>query len=86
MITLPFKTVSPLFEMEKSGEQPFTYRKIDYLDSRFAILKQRMDRPDIASEIAIAITNQSPEHNCTRALPFEFPLATVTSWRRSNRE
>jgi len=68
LITLPFKTVSPLFEMEKSGEKPFTVRKIDYLDSRFAILKRYMDQPTRTEPIAIAITNPATGETFIRRL------------------
>jgi len=36
---LEFKTVSPLFEMERDGIKPFTIRRIDK-DSRFRALSQ----------------------------------------------
>ena len=68
MITLPFKQVSPLYEMAKSGEMPFTVRKIDYLDSRFAILKQRMERAYIGDDLAIQITNPATSESFTRKL------------------
>jgi hypothetical protein len=33
-----FKTVSPLFEMERDGIKPFTTRLIDKADTRFDVL------------------------------------------------
>jgi len=35
---IEFKSVSPLFEMEKAGEKPFTTRKIEAGDKRFLYL------------------------------------------------
>jgi hypothetical protein len=40
MKLIDFKTVSPLFEQEASGEKPFTVRKIDKADPRFRALGQ----------------------------------------------
>lgn len=40
MKVIDFKTVSPLFEMERDGEKPFTTRKIDPKDKRFRALAQ----------------------------------------------
>jgi len=37
---IDFKTVSPLFEMERDGEKPFTTRKIEKGDKRFRALSQ----------------------------------------------
>ena len=68
MTTLPFKQFSPLYEMAKSGEMPFTVRKVDYLDSRFAILEQRMERAYIGDDIAICITNPATGDTFTRKL------------------
>lgn len=38
MKVIEFKTVSPLFEMERDGTKPFTERKIDHKDKRFIYL------------------------------------------------
>ena len=40
MKILNFKSVSPLFEMERNGEKPFTTRKVDSKDKRFRALSQ----------------------------------------------
>jgi len=40
MKILEFRSVSPLFEMERDGTKPFTTRKIDYKDKRFRALSQ----------------------------------------------
>jgi hypothetical protein len=40
MKILDFKSVSPLFEMERDGDKPFTTRKIDQKDKRFRALSQ----------------------------------------------
>lgn len=40
MKIIDFKTVSPLFEMERDGEKPFTTRKRDSKDKRFRALAQ----------------------------------------------
>lgn len=37
---IEFKTVSPLFEMERDGIKPFTTRLVDYHDCRFRALAQ----------------------------------------------
>ena len=37
---LSFKTVSPLFEMERDGAKPFTVRLFDYKDPRFRALSR----------------------------------------------
>ena len=80
MITLPFKTVSPLFEMELSGTKPFTVRRIDYLDSRFAILKRYMDQPDRKETIAITITNPATGETFTRRLRSLEYLRLAPGW------
>jgi hypothetical protein len=41
---IEFKSVSPLFEMERDGTKPFTTRLVDYQDPRFRALVQW--RPD----------------------------------------
>ncbi len=50
---IEFKTVSPLFEMERDGLRYFTERKIDNKDSRFRALAQWK----IGSDWFIKITN-----------------------------
>jgi len=40
MKIIDFKSVSPLFEMERDGEKPFNIRKIDPKDKRFRALSQ----------------------------------------------
>ena len=40
MKILDFKSVSPLFEMERDGDKPFEARKIDSKDKRFRALSQ----------------------------------------------
>lgn len=40
MKILDFKSVSPLFEMERDGDKPFEVRKIDLKDKRFRALSQ----------------------------------------------
>lgn len=40
MKVLEFKTLSPLFEMERDGEKPFTFRKWDGKDERFRAISQ----------------------------------------------
>lgn len=37
---IEFKTVSPLFEMERDGVKPFTTRLVDRKDQRFRALSQ----------------------------------------------
>jgi len=37
---IEFETVSPLFEMERDGVAPFTFRQVDYHDPRFRALAQ----------------------------------------------
>ena len=80
MITLPFKTVSPLFEMEKSGTKPFTVRRIDPLDSRFAILLKTMGRVVIRDDLAIAITNPATGETFTRRLRSLEYLRLAPGW------
>lgn len=40
MKIIDFKTVSPLFEMERDGIKPFTTRLVDRKDKRFRALSQ----------------------------------------------
>lgn len=40
MKVIDFKTVSPLFEMERDGVKPFTVRRADAKDKRFKALSQ----------------------------------------------
>ena len=44
MKIIDFKSVSPLFEMERDGEKPFTTRKIYKGDKRFRALSQWQPR------------------------------------------
>ena len=36
---ITFKSVSPLFEMERNYQKPFTVRQVDLTDERFASLR-----------------------------------------------
>lgn len=75
MMILPFETVSPLFEMEKSGEKPFTARRWDTWDCRFkALTKFRQDKTSgrlahsANSFPAIKITNPQTGESFMRRL------------------
>uniref|UniRef100_A0A6H2A4R4 Uncharacterized protein n=1 Tax=viral metagenome TaxID=1070528 RepID=A0A6H2A4R4_9ZZZZ len=60
--TINFKTVSPMFEMERDGKKYFTIRKIDYKDSRFRALGQWIKEWDWL----IKITEPSTDETFTR--------------------
>jgi len=62
MKILDFKTVSPLFEMERDGIKPFTTRLADWKDNRFRAIQQCCDE----NRIAIRITNPVDGENFTR--------------------
>ncbi len=64
MKIIDFKTVSPLFEMERDGEKPFTIRKIDPKDSRFRSLAQWVP----AYEWGIRITNPANGESFVREI------------------
>lgn len=64
MREIKFKTVSPLFEMERDGIKPFTTRRWDSKDSRFRALSQW--RP--AYKWAIRIVNPQTGESFTREL------------------
>jgi len=59
MKTLDFKTVSPLYEMERDGIKPFTERLYDYTDSRFRALSQWNERCNWAIRIENPDTGES---------------------------
>ncbi len=61
---IDFKTVSPLFEMERDGIRPFTERLIDPKDRRFKALNQWNSRRNWA----IRITNPQTGEQFTRKL------------------
>ena len=64
MKILDFKTVSPLFEMERDGVKPFTIRKIESTDRRFKSLAQWQPNWNWA----VRITNPSTGENFIRAI------------------
>ena len=64
MKVIDFKSISPLFEMERDGIKPFTTRKVDYKDARFRALAQW----DIGRSWAIRITNPAPGESFIREL------------------
>lgn len=64
MKVLEFKTVSPLFEMERDGIKPFTTRRVDIKDSRFRALSQWQ----LGLDWAIRIVNPSTGETFTRKL------------------
>ena len=59
-----FKSVSPLYEMERDGTKPFTTRRIDPKDKRFRALSQW--RPHYPW--GIRITNPSTGESFIRAI------------------
>lgn len=64
MKTLVFKTVSPLFQMERDGIKPFTVRRVDSEDPRFRALAQWQ----FGLDWAIQIVNPSTGESFTRRL------------------
>lgn len=69
MKVLDFKTVSPLFEMERDGEKPFIARKFDPRDSRFRALSQWYP----AYKWGLKITNpQTGESFIRKILDYEY--------------
>jgi hypothetical protein len=71
-ITLEFKTVSPLFEMERDGIKPFTTRLWDNNDSRFITLATRRYKFIGRRNITIKIVNPANgESFCRRFLSYQ---------------
>ena len=64
MKIIDFKTVSPLFELERDGEKPFTARLIDPQDKRFKALAQW--QPE--SKWGLRITNSATGESFIRKL------------------
>lgn len=64
MKLLEFKSVSPLFEMERDGIKPFTTRKVDNKDARFRALAQW----NIGWSWAIRITNPATGESFIREI------------------
>ena len=64
MKIVDFKSVSPLYEMERNGEKPFTTRKIDYRDKRFRVLSQWIP----GDSWGIRITNPATGESFVREL------------------
>lgn len=70
METIEFKTVSPLFEMERDGIKPFTTRQWDTSDKRFNTV---LDLMDFRKEFKITFTNPITKETFTR-------IANVADW------
>jgi hypothetical protein len=64
MKILDFKSISPLFEMERDGIKPFNTRKVDYKDAHFRALAQW----DPSRSWAIRITNPATGESFTREI------------------
>ena len=67
MKVLSFKTVSPLFEMERDGIKPFTTRLWDGKDSRFRLIN-RWANSGIRNPWGIRITNPQTGESFIREL------------------
>jgi hypothetical protein len=62
-----FKTVSPLFEMERDGIKPFTTRLLPVTDERFLHLYGCLScHPEMEHELFITITNPETRESFTR--------------------
>lgn len=71
MKILDFKSVSPLFEMERDGEKPFQVRKTDSKDKRFRALSQWQPR----FQWGIRITNPATGESFIREIvAVSYPL------------
>ncbi len=64
MKIIDFKTVSPLFEMERDGIKSFTERLIDLQDNRFKSIIYGSFQ--VSKEWGIRITNPATGENFTR--------------------
>lgn len=78
MKLIDFKSVSPLFEMERDGEKPFTTRKIDPHDKRFRALSQ-WNRD---SQWSIRITNPATGESFVRKIK---AISYLQYWNPSKR-
>jgi len=83
MKILEFKTVSPLFEMERDGAKPFTIRKVEYNDMRHRALSQW--NPEY--KWAIKIINPATGDNFVREIAAVsylryFDLREADYWKR----
>ena len=64
MKILEFKTVSPLYEMERDGIKPFTVRKYDSKDKRFRTMSRAMV---LGEKVGIKITNPATGESFIRS-------------------
>jgi len=68
MKIIDFKTVSPLFEMERDGIKPFTVRLDDQKDSRFRALSQWEFSTSSTNAWYCRITNPKTGESFTRMI------------------
>jgi hypothetical protein len=76
MKIIEFKTVSPLFEMERDGIKPFTTRQLERGDKRWDLL---MDVLYLGTGVVIKITNPQTGESFTRPIKH----VTYVAWTRS---
>jgi hypothetical protein len=76
--TITFKTVSPLYEAEKSGEMPFTFRKYDDNDERFHILTAWTPVKVLFIKIVNPVTGESFEREITNVSYLRYHIQDVT--------
>ena len=70
-----FKTVSPLFEMERDGIKPFTTRKLDIMDER----RSAIFNPLV--NVEIKIINPSTGESFTREVThYSYVYFTNNEW------
>lgn len=78
MNVIEFKTVSPLFEMERDGIKPFTERLIDSEDVRFKLLSRWVQFPAITR--VIKITNPATGESFVRRFSGAMTLPIHQQW------
>lgn len=65
---IDFKTVSPLYEMERDGIKPFTERLVDTKDTRFRVIARWWRWLPRGKPLVIKITNPATGESFTREL------------------
>lgn len=82
MKILNWKSVSPLYEMERDGLKPFTTRKIDPKDKRFRALSQWQSDSKWAIRITNPVTGESFVREIHCVCDLEYRDYTETDYDR----
>ncbi len=77
---LDFESVSPAFEMERSGEKPFTVWKIDFEDDRYKTILDRLEHHTLRDDLIINTVNPATGDSFHRRLVGAEIIADCPMW------